>query len=48
MPAELDYQTGYAWALRRMGKRKDARAIFQAVLAVSPDNANAQQGLAAL
>jgi tetratricopeptide (TPR) repeat protein len=44
-PAVLDYQTGYAWALHRMGKRKEAKAAFHAVLAVSPDNANAQQGL---
>lgn len=46
-PAELDYQTGYAWAILRMGKRDEARRIFQAVLAVSPDNPNAIQGLAA-
>jgi tetratricopeptide (TPR) repeat protein len=44
-PGVLDYQTGYAWALHRMGKKKEARAVFQAVLAVSPDNANAQQGV---
>jgi hypothetical protein len=29
-----------------MGKRKEARAVFQAVLAVSPDNVNAKQGMA--
>jgi Domain of unknown function (DUF932)/Tetratricopeptide repeat len=46
-PAMLDYQTGYGWALQRMGKRKEAEAIFRSVLAVSPDNVNAQQGLAA-
>ena len=46
-PAMLDYQTGYGWALQRMGKRKEAEAIFRAVLAVSPDNVNAQQGLTA-
>lgn len=45
-PAELDYQTGLAWALLRMGKRAEAQKIFQAVLAVSPDNANALQGMA--
>ncbi len=45
-PAELDYQTGYAWALLRMGKRDEARKYFQAVLAVSPDNPNALQGMA--
>jgi tetratricopeptide (TPR) repeat protein len=46
-PGVLDYQTGYAWALQRMGKRKEARAIFQTMLAVSPDNVNAQEGLKA-
>jgi tetratricopeptide (TPR) repeat protein len=45
-PGVLDYQTGYGWALQRMGKGREARAVFQAVLAVSPDNANAKQGLA--
>lgn len=45
-PAELDYQTGYGWALLRMGKRDEARKYFQAVLAVSPDNPNALQGMA--
>jgi tetratricopeptide (TPR) repeat protein len=45
-PAELDYQTGYAWALLRMGKRDEAHKYFQAVLAVSPDNPNALQGMA--
>jgi tetratricopeptide (TPR) repeat protein len=46
-PGDLDYQTGYAWALQRIGKREDARKLFQAVLAVSPDNLNANQGLSA-
>jgi tetratricopeptide (TPR) repeat protein len=46
-PGELDYQTGYAWALHRMGKREEARKFFQAVLAVSPDNLNANQGITA-
>jgi len=46
-PGELDYQTGYAWALQRMGKRAEAVKIFQAVLAVSPDNPNAKSGMAA-
>jgi tetratricopeptide (TPR) repeat protein len=44
-PAVLAYQTGYAWAVLRMGRRKEARAIFAAVLAVSPDNVYAQEGL---
>lgn len=46
-PAELDHQTGLGWCLLRMGRRAEARAMFTAVLAVSPDNLNAQQGMAA-
>lgn len=45
-PATLDYQTGLAWALARMGRLKEAKQMFRAVLAVSPDNQNALQGLA--
>ena len=44
-PGELDYQTGLAWALLRMGKIAEARSLFQAVLAVSPDNPSARGGL---
>lgn len=46
-PGDLDHQTGYGWALQRMGKRDEAQKVFQAVLAVSPDNVNAKQGVAA-
>lgn len=46
-PAELDYQTGLGWALLRMGKREEGQKLFRAVLAVSPDNLNALQGMAA-
>jgi tetratricopeptide (TPR) repeat protein len=45
-PGELDHQTGLGWALARMGRVKEAKAVFAAVLAVSPDNVNAQQGMA--
>jgi tetratricopeptide (TPR) repeat protein len=45
-PAELDHQTGLGWSLARMGRRGEARQIFAAVLAVSPDNVNAKQGMA--
>lgn len=44
-PGELDYQTGLGWALLRMGKREEAQKLFRAVLAVSPDNPNALQGI---
>jgi tetratricopeptide (TPR) repeat protein len=46
-PGELDYQTGLGWAMLRLGKREEARKIFEAVLAVSPDNPNAKEGIAA-
>jgi tetratricopeptide (TPR) repeat protein len=46
-PAELDYHTGLGWALFRMGKREEARRIFEFVLSVSPDNPNARDGMAA-
>lgn len=45
-PAELDHQTGLGWALVKMGRKAEAKQLFAAVLAVSPDNANARQGLA--
>lgn len=46
-PGELDYQTGLGWALLRMGKREEGQKLFRGVLAVSPDNLNALQGMAA-
>ncbi len=46
-PGELDHQTGLAWALLKMGKRAEARAMFTSVLAVSPDNFHAKQGVSA-
>jgi hypothetical protein len=46
-PGELDYQTGLGWALLRLGKREEAQGIFDFVLAVSPDNLNAREGIAA-
>ncbi len=46
-PSELDYQTGLGWALLKLGRANDARPVFEAVLAVSPDNVNAKLGLAA-
>jgi tetratricopeptide (TPR) repeat protein len=46
-PGELDYQTGLGWALLRLGKREEAQVNFDFVLAVSPDNLNAREGIAA-
>ena len=45
-PATLDYKTGLGWALLKLGRSADARAQFEAVLAVSPDNTSAKQGMA--
>lgn len=45
-PANLDYQTGLGWALARMGRVKEGKELFRAVLAVSPDNPNALDGIA--
>jgi tetratricopeptide (TPR) repeat protein len=45
-PADLDHQTGLGWALARMGRVKEGKEVFGQVLAVSPDNPNAQQGMA--
>jgi len=44
-PAELDHQTGLGWCLLKMGRSKEAKQLFTAVLAVSPDNPNARQGM---
>ena len=45
-PSNLDYKTGLGWALLKTGRAADAKQQFDAVLAVSPDNASAKQGLA--
>lgn len=45
-PADLDYRTGLGWALLKSGRTGEARQIFEWVLAVSPDNANARAGVA--
>ncbi len=45
-PAEPDYQTGLGWALAKMGRKGEAKQLFEGVLAFAPDNANAKLGLA--
>jgi tetratricopeptide (TPR) repeat protein len=45
-PADLNNQTGLAWAMARMGRIAEAKKLFAAVLEVSPDNLNAKQGMA--
>ncbi|MBL0172114.1 MAG: tetratricopeptide repeat protein [Gemmatimonadaceae bacterium] len=44
-PSDLDFKTGLGWALLKQGRTGDARPLFEAVLAVSPDNLNALKGL---
>jgi tetratricopeptide (TPR) repeat protein len=44
-PSDLDFKTGLGWALLKQGRAAAARPIFEDVLAVSPDNLNAQKGL---
>jgi tetratricopeptide (TPR) repeat protein len=45
-PGDLDHQTGLGWALVKMGRKAEGKQVFAAVLAVSPDNTNARQGMA--
>jgi tetratricopeptide (TPR) repeat protein len=45
-PSDLDHQTGLGWALLKMGRTAEARQVFDGVIAVSPDNTNAREGLA--
>lgn len=44
-PSDLDYKTGLGWSLLKQGRAANARPLFEAVLAVSPDNLNALKGL---
>jgi len=45
-PSDLNHQTGLGWAVARMGRIAEAKKLFMAVLAVSPDNVYAKQGMA--
>jgi tetratricopeptide (TPR) repeat protein len=44
-PSDLDMRAGLAWAALRMGKQKEAVALFNEVLDVSADHASAASGL---
>lgn len=46
-PGDLEMLTGVGWCELRLGHRSDAQEAFRAVLAVSPDDANAAAGLTA-
>jgi tetratricopeptide (TPR) repeat protein len=45
-PADLDVQTGLAWTTLRLGRQRDASAMFSEVLEIAPSNASAAAGLA--
>jgi len=47
-PGDMEARAGLGWALLKLGKTKDAMAVFKTVLDFSPKNVLAQQGLAAL
>ncbi len=46
-PGDLEMLTGVGWCELRLGRRGEAAEAFRAVLAVSPDDANATAGLTA-
>ncbi len=46
-PSDLDMKTGLAWSLFYMGDKQKAETSFSEVIAVSPDNVSAKQGLLA-
>ncbi len=46
-PGDLEMLTGVGWCELRLNHRSDAAEAFRAVLAVSPDDANATAGLTA-
>lgn len=46
-PGDLEMLTGVGWCELRRGHRSEAAEAFRAVLAVSPDDANATAGLTA-
>lgn len=44
--ASIEARLGLAWTLQRQGRAQQARRQFEAVLASSPENASAREGLA--
>jgi tetratricopeptide (TPR) repeat protein len=46
-PSDIEMRAGLAWTLLRMGKQKEAQALFAEVLELSPHHASAQAGLKA-
>jgi tetratricopeptide (TPR) repeat protein len=44
-PDDLDATSGLAWASYYLGAKRDALALFERILSVSPDYAYAQRGV---
>jgi tetratricopeptide (TPR) repeat protein len=44
-PASAEMRTGLGWTLLKLGRSKEARAAFEQVLAFSPDQLSAREGL---
>jgi tetratricopeptide (TPR) repeat protein len=44
-PASAEMRTGLGWTLLRLGRNKEAREAFEAVLVFAPDQLSAREGL---
>lgn len=44
-PASAEMRTGLGWSLLKLGRFKEAREVFEAVLAYAPDQLSAREGL---
>ncbi|MBL0278347.1 MAG: tetratricopeptide repeat protein [Anaeromyxobacter sp.] len=44
-PASAEMRTGLGWTLLRLGRSREARVAFEAVLAFAPDQRSAREGL---
>ncbi len=44
-PASAEMRTGLGWTLLRLGRFKEAREVFEAVLTYAPDQLSAREGL---
>jgi tetratricopeptide (TPR) repeat protein len=44
-PASAEMRTGLGWTLLKLGRHREAREVFEAVLAFAPDQLSAREGL---
>jgi tetratricopeptide (TPR) repeat protein len=44
-PASAEMRTGLGWTLLKLGRHKEAREVFEAVLLFAPDQLSAREGL---